>query len=563
MMLQDLVYTQLQNALAAIGAAPDTLAPFEIPRQQGFGHLSTTVAMSLARELRKPPRAIAQELINHMGQIPMVDKIEIAGAGFINVTFAPAAFHAVLQDLEKKGDDIGRSAIGKGLKVNVEYVSANPTGPLHAGHGRNCALGDTIANVLEWTGHEVTREYYFNNAGNQMNKLGLSIAARVCDLLGRAEVLPFPEDGYHGEYIVTIAELLLSTEKTELEQLVEQSDLETLQTRCRKAGEQWCFEHIKNTLTSLNIKHDVYFNEDSLYQHDDGKQSRVERTIANLRERGLVYDKDGAVWFALSLLQRDNEKVERQDKVIVKSSGEPTYRLPDIAYHVEKLERGFDKLVDIFGADHIATIPDVLSGVEALGYNANKVKVVIHQMVTFVEDGNVVKFSKRSGKSFTLDDLIDEVGADVVRFFFVMRSPGTHLDFDLGLAKEEGEKNPVFYLQYAHARICSILRKVGGGVQNSTSVNISVLSHPCEIELIAVLSRFQSVLERSAENLEPHIVTEYLRDLASAYHQFYHDCRIIGSEEGLQSARLILANVTRQAMYNGLRVLGVAAPESM
>ena len=236
MMLQDLVYTQLQNALAAIGAAPDTLAPFEIPRQQGFGHLSTTVAMSLARELRKPPRAIAQELINHMGQIPMVDKIEIAGAGFINVTFAPAAFHAVLQDLEKKGDDIGRSAIGKGLKVNVEYVSANPTGPLHAGHGRNCALGDTIANVLEWTGHEVTREYYFNNAGNQMNKLGLSIAARVCDLLGRAEVLPFPEDGYHGEYIVTIAELLLSTEKTELEQLVEQSDLETLQTRCRKDG---------------------------------------------------------------------------------------------------------------------------------------------------------------------------------------------------------------------------------------------------------------------------------------------------------------------------------------
>jgi arginyl-tRNA synthetase len=276
-----------------------------------------------------------------------------------------------------------------------------------------------------------------------------------------------------------------------------------------------------------------------------------------------VYDKEGAVWFALSQMHADDPKADRQDKVIVKSSGEPTYRLPDIAYHVEKLGRGFDMVVDIFGADHIATIPDVLSGVEALGFDATKVHVVIHQMVTFIENGAVVKFSKRSGKSFTLDELIDEVGADVVRFFFVMRAPGTHLDFDLGLAKEEGDKNPVFYLQYAHARICSILRKVVGGLPPASTVDLSVLTHPRELELISLLSRFRGVLERAAESLEPHTVADYLRDLAAAYHQFYHDCRILGSEPALESARLVLADVTRRAMRNGLYVLGVKAPESM
>ncbi len=557
MTLQEILAAPLRSVLDGMGVSPETQAPFEIPRQQGFGHLSTTVAMGLARELRKPPKAIAEEIIERLGSLPMVEKLEVAGAGFINVTFKPEAFHTVLRSLDGMGDDIGRSSIGGGQSVNVEYVSANPTGPLHAGHGRNCALGDTIANTLAWAGYDVTREYYFNNAGNQMNKLGESIAARVCEALGKSDVLPFPEDGYHGEYIVDVANELVGQHGDQLTQLVDSGAIDDLKAQCRKAGETWCFEQIKKTLHVLNIHHDVFFNEDSLYG-----SGRVEKTIANLRERGLVYEKDGALWFALSKMPNATN-VDRQDKVIVKSTGEPTYRLPDIAYHVEKLERGYGMLVDIFGADHIATIPDVLSGVEALGHDASKVRVVIHQMVTFIEDGAVVKFSKRSGKSFTLDDLIDEVGADVVRFFFVMRTPGTHLDFDLNLAKEEGDKNPVFYLQYAHARICSILRKATAGVPDTASVDLSVLTHERELELIAIISRFRSTVERAAETLEPHIIAEYLRDLAGAYHQFYHDCRILGSEPVLEQARLVLANITRRALHNGLMILGVKAPESM
>lgn len=555
MILQDFVEPSLQRALNQLGVVLTSPIPYEIPKQSDFGHLSTTIALGLARELRKPPRVIAEELVRLMGSIPMVDSIAVAGAGFINFTFAPTAFHRMLLALHECDDAIGRSQVGNGLSVNVEYVSANPTGPLHAGHGRNCALGDTIANMLEWTGYHVTREYYFNNAGNQMNKLGESIAARVCALLNVPEFLPFPDDGYHGDYIVTIAQALIAEHRDLLQRFIDEGNVASLRGTCKTAGEQWCFDSIKSTLHKLGIYHDVFFNEDSLYT-----SGRVERTVQQLRSAGLAYDKDGAVWFALSQLAQDGE---RQDKVIIKSSGEPTYRLPDIAYHVEKLERGYDALVDIFGADHIATIPDVLSGVEALGYDANRVRVVIHQMVTFIENGEVVKFSKRSGKSFTLDELIEEVGADVVRFFFVMRAPGTHLDFDLNLAKEEGEKNPVFYLQYAHARICSVLRRAEQWVPSTQNINLEPLQHQREIELVAALSRFRSVLERATEALEPHILTDYLRDVATLYHQFYHDCRILGSEPSLETARLLLADVTRRALRNGLSILGVQAPETM
>jgi len=432
--------------------------------------------------------------------------------------------------------------------VNVEYVSANPTGPLHAGHGRNCAVGDTVANLYAWCGYEVTREYYFNNAGNQMNKLGESIRARVLQQTGHPEE-PFPEDGYHGEYISEIAAAIVESSRDEFGQLSTQEQHEF----CKKAGERWCFDSIKRTLDVLGIRHDVFFNEDSLYA--DGK---VQGVVDALRARDLVYEKDGATWFALERLGNP------QDKVIVKSSGEPTYRLPDIAYHRDKLERGYDLVVDIFGADHIATIPDVLAGVKALGFDDGRLRTVIHQMVTFIEDGEVVKFSKRSGKSFTLDDLIEEVGADVVRFFFIMRAVGTHLEFDLDLAKEEGDKNPVFYLQYAHARICSILRKAEEqGIAIDEKADLSALTHAREIALIDLLSRFRSTVERACDGLEPQSVAEYLRELAASYHLFYHDCRILGSEDQLQAARLVLADVARRAMRNGLLMLGVTAPDQM
>lgn len=547
-MMQQYIEPHIRTALTSIGVDADTPIHFEIPRQEGHGHLSTTVAMSLAKIRKSNPRVLAQELVTAIGEnVPLVERIDIAGPGFINITFAPAVYHAMLRDLSALGTTIGRSDVGAGRTVNVEYVSANPTGQLHAGHGRNCAVGDTLANLFQWCGYHTTREYYFNNAGNQMNMLGKSIYARYRQVLGD-EDYPFPEDGYHGDYPRTIAEEI----RNEVGDRYREESAEAL-VFCRKRGEEWCFAAIKRTLDVLNIHHDVFFNEDSLYS-----SGRVEQTIADLRAKGLVYEKDGATWFALSQLG------QQQDKVIVKSTGEPTYRLPDIAYHRDKLERGFDVIVDIFGADHIATIPDVLAGVQALGYDTSRVKVVIHQMVSFIENGEAVKFSKRSGKSFTLDDLIDEVGADVVRFFFIMRAVGTHLEFDLGLAKEEGDKNPVFYLQYAHARICSILRKAAEkGVAIDEGADVGVLVHPKEIELITLLSRMRTVVERACEHLEPHTLAEYLRDLAAAYHNFYHDCRILGSEPALESARLLLADVTRRAMYNGLMILGVKAPEVM
>ncbi len=548
MMLSRYLEPHLRTVLTALGVDPAHPIPIEVPRQEGHGDLTTTVAMSLARPLQKAPRQIAEQIAEHLRTIPEITSVEIAGPGFINVVFDRTVFHQILRDLDAQSDAIGRSHIGQGRTVNVEYVSANPTGPLHAGHGRNCAVGDTVANLYAWCGFSVTREYYFNNAGNQMNKLGESILARVMQQLGQAD-WPFPDDGYHGEYIAEIAAQIVRHQRDAFEDL----PAEDRHAFCRKAGETWCFASIQRTLERLSIRHDEFFNEDSLYT-----RGNVQSVIDALRDRGLVYEKDGALWFALEQLGNP------QDKVIVKSSGEPTYRLPDIAYHRDKLERGYDLVVDIFGADHIATIPDVLAGVQALGFDANRVRTVIHQMVTFIENGEVVKFSKRSGTSFTLDELIDEVGADVVRFFFIMRAVGTHLEFDLSLAKEEGDKNPVFYLQYAHARICSILRKAADlGVSLDHATDVSVLRHPREIALIDLLGRFQSTVERACDQLEPQSVAEYLRELAAAYHLFYHDCRILGSEEPVQGARLLLADVTRRAMQNGLAMLGVGAPEQM
>lgn len=547
-MMQQYIEPQFRSALATLGVNYADPIQFSVPRQEGHGHLATNLAMMLAKGLGKQPRAFAEAIVAAMPASELVAAVEIAGPGFINITFTDAVYHAMLRDLNALGDEIGRSDVGAGKTVNIEYVSANPTGPLHAGHGRNCAVGDTVANLFAWNGYTVTREYYFNNAGNQMNKLGESIYARVQHRLGNAE-FPFPEDGYHGDYIHTVADIVVADFGPQLGSMPE----DEARALCRKQGEKWCFAAIQKTLSTLNIHHDVYFNEDSLY--GDGK---VSSTIEELRAKGLVYEKDGATWFALT------ELGNQQDKVIVKSTGEPTYRLPDIAYHRDKLQRGFDVVVDIFGADHIATVPDVLAGVRALGFDTDRVRVVIHQMVTFVENGEVVKFSKRSGKSFTLDELIEEVGADVVRFFFIMRAVGTHLEFDLGLAKEEGDKNPVFYLQYAHARICSILRKAEErGVRVNANADISCLVHPREIELISLLSRMRANVERSCENLEPHTIAEYLRDLAGAYHNFYHDCRILGADEPLESARLYLADVTRRAMRNGLMLLGVGTPERM
>lgn len=404
----------------------------EAPNQPEHGDASSNVAMMLAKPLRNNPRVIAQQIVDALDyDDKKISSVEIAGPGFINFRYSEGYLFDELTEILESGKSFGRTDSNRGKKVLIEFVSANPTGPLTVGHGRNAVLGDTVARLLEWTGADVDREYYFNDAGRQMRVLGESVRARYKELLGKEA--DFPEGGYEGEYIKDIAKALHEEEGDALLKAKDEKPF-------KEKAEEEIFADISATLERMNIKMDSYFNEHSLYE--DGK---IEETIQKLRDLDLAYDKDGAVWFKTTEFGKD------KDTVLVKSSGEPTYRLPDIAYHANKLDRGYDLCVDVFGADHIATYPDVLSGIKSLGYDPEKVDVVVYQFVTLVKDGKPFKMSTRKANFVTLDDLMDEVGADVTRFFFLMRSPNTHLEFDIAQAKEAGEKNPVFYLQYAHA----------------------------------------------------------------------------------------------------------------
>ncbi|NNE69715.1 MAG: arginine--tRNA ligase, partial [Rhodothermales bacterium] len=426
---------------------------------------------------------------------------------------------------------------------------------------RNAVLGDTIAKLLETQGFDVTREYYFNDAGRQMRILGESVQAHYRALVdpahGRKTIeaaggqqleVPesFPEDGYQGDYILEIAEALREREG---DRLLDEGDVDVF----KEAAKERIFEEIGATLRRMGIEMDSFFNERSVYE-----SNAVWDIVERLRAKDLAYDQDGAVWFKTTAFGKE------QDTVLVKSSGEPTYRLPDIAYHIDKVSRGFDRIVDVFGADHIATFPDVLSGVQAMGHGTDHIEVVIYQFVTLVRGGEPVKMSTRKATYVTLDDLMDEVGEDVTRFFFLMRSPNTHLEFDLDLAKEASEKNPVFYLQYAHARIASILRKAEEvGFSMSEDAPMELLTHDAEESLIKELMRYPAVLSRTAEAFEPHRLAVYLREVAVAFTQFYGNCRIIGESPDLASARMLLARATQSILASGLGVLGISAPDRM
>lgn len=516
----------------------------EAPKVASHGDASTNVAMMLAKPLRNNPRAIAQQIIDGLNyDEKKIASVEIAGPGFINFRYAEDYLYDELQTILDSGKNFGKTDSYSGKKVLVEFVSANPTGPLTVGHGRNAVLGDTVARLLEWTGAEVDREYYFNDAGRQMRVLGQSVQARYFEELGKEH--NFPEGGYEGEYIRDIAAELASENKDL------SSDSEEWRPFKEKA-EEAIFADISNTLERMNINMDSFFNEHSLYS--DGS---IDSTVERLREKGLVYDKDGAVWF------KTTEFGKEQDTVLIKSTGEPTYRLPDIAYHMNKLDRGYDLCLDVFGADHIATYPDVLSGISALGYDTDKVDVVIYQFVTIVKDGQPFKMSTRKANFVTLDELMDEVGSDVTRFFFLMRSPNTHLEFDIAQAKEAGDKNPVFYLQYAYARIASVLRKTTEEYSFSEDVNLSLLKHDAEETLIKTILRFPEMIANAANAREPHRLINFMNDVASAFTSFYHDCRIIGVDESLAQARIELAKATAQVLENGLTILGITAPEEM
>ncbi|MEJ2049066.1 MAG: arginine--tRNA ligase [Calditrichota bacterium] len=534
-----------------IKAALDTLDyphptfTFEIPKIETHGDLSVNLAMQLAGELKQNPRQIAQNIVNNLTfDSTYIARVEIAGPGFINFFYAPSYLQNFVQEILDKNKNFGRNKTGRNQKAQVEFVSANPTGPLTIGHGRQAVIGDTIANFLEWSGYQVIREYYFNNAGRQMRVLGDSVKLRYRELCG--EKIDFPDEFYQGQYILEIAREL---KKEHGNNLLKQQDSDIF----KEKAEDLIFADIKNTLARLGIVFDVFYNERDLY--DSGE---IDQVIQFFKEKDLAYEKDGALWFRTTRFGQD------QDRVIVKSTGEPTYRLPDIAYHRTKFERGFDLVVDIFGADHIATYPDVLAGIKALGYDENKIRVLIHQFVTLYQGQEKVKMSTRKANFVTLDELMDEVGADVTRWFFLMRSMESHLNFDLGLAKTQSDENPVYYNQYAHARICSILRNAEEKkVKYTNRDTLYRLTDTSEYQLIKKLMEFPNLVHRCTEEYTPHQLTQYLSEVSTAFHKFYTECWVLTEDNELSQARLALCLATRTVLANGFKILGVTAPEKM
>jgi arginyl-tRNA synthetase len=543
--MNDFLVTILQETVSKLYDGIDLPEiHIEKPRIAEHGDAASNIALLLTKQLKKPPRVIAEEIVNELKNFSdNIEQIEIAGPGFINFRFSKQWIYDQMVTVLSKGNSYGRTQVLSGKKYQVEFVSANPTGPLTVGHGRNAVLGDTIARLYEWIGAEVQREYYFNNAGRQMRVLGLSVAARYHQILGQNVELP--EGGYEGEYIRDIAQNLVDEFGDEF--LNKSDDIIFKET-----AEKVIFDDISRTLERMNIKMDTYFNENDLYENGS-----IDQVLGRLREKDLIYDEDGATWFRTTRFGKE------KDTVLVKSTGEPTYRLPDIAYHCNKLDRGFDKCIDIFGADHIATYPDVISAIEVLGYDKDRVDVLVYQFVTIVQDGKPFKMSTRKANFVTLDELMDEVGSDVTRFFFLMRSPGTHLEFDIAQAKESGEKNPVFYLQYAFARIQSIMRKVNETYKFNSEPDLSLLQHEAEIKLIKDILDFPDWVQSAAMSKEPHRLINYLNDLATSFHKFYHDCRILGEEESLVNSRVTLLMAVSLVMENGLTILGIDAPDRM
>ena len=519
----------------------------ELPKHEGLGDYSTNMALVLAGIEKKNPREIAKELADKLSAAEeFIDSVEIAGPGFVNIFIKPDVWRQLIPKIISTGQDFGKSNVGNGRKVMVEFVSANPTGPLSIGHGRQAILGDSIARLLIATGHDVYREYYYNDAGRQMRVLGESTRARYLELLGLES--SFPEDGYQGEYIIDISRSLLDEKGDSLKN---HEDV----TPFKEQAEKHIFKDISSTLERMGIIFDNYYNERSLYE--DG---HIDDVVAELRALGYVYEKDNAVWF------KTTEFGHEQDRVIIKSSGEPTYRLPDIAYHREKFKRNFDWLIDIFGSDHIATVPDVLAGVKALGYDPDKVTVVLHQFVTLTRDGKQVKMSTRKANFVTVDELLDEVGVDPVRFFFMMRKADSQLEFDLDLATKQSQENPVYYVQYGYARLCSILRQAsekGFEDLDLDSVDLALLKEPEELNLLKTLSAFPRTIENSALELAPHKVIFYLLELAGQLHSYYNKHKVMTDDKALGHARLWLIRALQVVLKNGLDIVGLGAPEKM
>ena len=523
-----------------------TLDDFSLspPKQESFGDLSSNIALLISKQMKENPLGVAEkikaELLNK--NIKNIDAITVTPPGFINFVIKQNFYQNNLKSIIQDKDDFGKDFKGKDKSANVEFVSANPTGPLTVGHGRNAVIGDTVSNILEWHDYKVTREYYYNDAGKQMRTLGKSVEARYLELLEKS--FEFPEGGYQGDYIIEIAKEIINNNGKDLKE----NDAQFL-----SSAEKTIFRQIKNSLNSLGIKFDIFSNEKSFY--DSGA---IEQLLSQLKDKGLIYEDDGATWY------KATELGAKQDKVYIKSSGEPTYRLPDTAYHRDKINRDFDLIVDVFGADHTDTYPDVLSALKALNLDTDHIKILIYQFVTLIKNGEKVKMSTRKADFITLDNLIDELGLDIVRYFFIMRSMNTHLDFDLNLAKDQSDKNPVFYLQYAYARICNIIRHgEGQNYKFSDNFDATLLNQSSEIKLLKLMSNFPTMMETALDTLEPQIIANYLQELASSFHKFYGNCKVITENKNISQARLGLINGTKIILSTGLSILGISAPEKM
>jgi arginyl-tRNA synthetase len=577
--MKERLRTALQESVAALlrdagDGAPVPALSLEAPRQADHGDLATNAALVLSKRLRRPPREIAAQLIERLGRAGgLLARAEVAGPGFVNLWIADAEWRGGLVGILRAGTRFGSGDAGRGERVQVEFVSANPTGPLTLGHGRQAVLGDCIARLLEATGHAVTREYYFNDGGRQMRVLGQSVKARYLEQLGRAAAPPaealadadapwpnsidglpvaFPRDGYQGEYIAEIAAELRAKHGAALAD-------EAPEGIFRAVAQERIFREIEATLGALGVRFDVYTNEKTFYE-----SGALEQVLAELRAQDLVYESEGATWLRATRLGLD------RDRVLVKSSGEPTYLLPDIAYHRDKFRRGFERVIDVQGADHIEQFPFVRAAAAALGCDAAALELVMHQFVTLTRGGEQVKQSTRRATYVTVDELVADVGADVFRFFMVQRRADGHLDFDLDLAREQDwKKNPAYYVQYAHARTHGIERKAaesGTAMPSPEDVDPAPLVLEEEIALIRKLLEFPELVAQAAAAREPHHVAYYLREVAGLWNPYVQDGvrhRVLSDDAALSRARLALAGAVRIVLANGLALLGVGAPERM
>ena len=519
----------------------------EIPKDKSHGDYSTNLAMQLTKLLKRNPRQIAEAIIEALDkENANIEKVEIAGPGFINLFLAKDAMTSIIKEVLEEKEAYGTTTYGQGTKYNVEFVSANPTGDLHLGHAKGAAVGDSICRIMSAAGYDVTREYYINDAGNQIHNLALSLYARYKQAFGQDVTMP--EDGYHGKDIIDIA--------TKIKEIDGDKYLEMDEGKAivffRNKGTEYELQKIKDILNEFRVSFDVWFSETSLYEND-----RVVPTIEKLKVAGYTYEEEGALWF------KSTEFGDDKDRVLIKSDGSYTYLTPDIAYHLNKLDRGYEYLVDLLGADHHGYINRMKAAIQALGYNADQLNIDIIQMVRMMNNGEPVKMSKRTGNAVTIKDLIEEIGVDATRYFFVSKAANTPFDFDIGLAKSKSNENPVYYAQYAHARMCSI-KAQAAKANIDYSDKYDLLVNPKEIELVKHINEFRNVIIDSAINRTPHKITNYVQRLAQLFHSFYNECYVIDEDNlELSGQRLALVEATRITMANALNLIGVSAPEKM